>query len=223
MDREKVLAFLNIDLKKDIDRFTMKLFTWFYVGFSVFVFGGGSLLQLIEFSLFDFCALFFCIISIVFLFIRIHFCRKHTEEWFHHLSAVICSCLILFYGWSVFSKGELAEFGYPRFGWIYISALIAALVLGGYMMLKFYMAFKIIMNNTIEDARAILKPQNKMLIPAAVAFSPMLLVGLLEGPFTAMGLGIGFGLWCLMCIWLALALFMLPKIVIIIKYRVYLW
>ena len=219
MNREKILAFLNIDLKKDIDRFTMKLFTWFYVGFSIFVFGGGIFLQIIEFSVLDFCALLFCAVSTVFLFVRIHFCRKHTEEWFHHFAAVICSCLVLFYGWAVFSKGELAEFGYPRFGWMYISALIAALVLGGYMILKFYRAFKIIMSNPLEDAQALLRRKDKMLIPVAAAFSPMLLTVMLEGSFTAMGPGIGFGLWCLMCIWLALALFMLPKIAVIIKYR----
>ena len=87
MDREKVLAFLNIDLKKDIDRFTMKLFSWFYVGFGVFVFGGGSLLQLIEFSLFDFCALFFCIISIVFLFIT----RFYQKQNYVLFGVVPCS------------------------------------------------------------------------------------------------------------------------------------
>ena len=223
MDKEKILAFLNMDLKKDVDKFTMNLFTWFYVGFSAFVFGGGALLQLIEFSAVDFCALFFCLASTVFLFAGIRFCRKHTEEWFHHLTATVCSVLILLYGWAVFSKGELIEFGYPQFGLIHVSALLAALALGGYMILKFYRAFKITVNNTLDDATAILQSQNKSLIPVAAAFCPVLLAVLLEGQFAEVKFSIGLGFWCLMCVWLALALFMLPKIIVIIKYRVYLW
>ena len=59
MNREKILAFLNIDLKKKIDKFIMKIITWFHVGFCVFVFGAGALLQLIPFSWFDIIALLF--------------------------------------------------------------------------------------------------------------------------------------------------------------------
>ena len=40
--REKILAFLNIDLKKKIDKLIMKIITWFHVGFCVFVFGAGA-------------------------------------------------------------------------------------------------------------------------------------------------------------------------------------
>ena len=127
------------------------------------------------------------------------------------------------FGETVFSKGELIEFGYPRFGLIHVSALLAALALGGYMILKFYRAFKITVKNTLDDATAILQSQNKSLIPVAAAFCPVLLAVLLEGQFAEVKFSIGLGFWCLMCVWLALALFMLPKIIVIIKYRVYLW
>lgn len=225
MYEKKILSFLNIDPKKGIDKFTMKLFTWFNVGFSIFVFGGGVFLQLIGFSWFDYLALFLCVLSNIFLFVTIKFCKKNTDEWFHHLSALICSVLILLYGWFIFSKGEFVEFGYPKFGWMHIAVLFSTLILGGYIMLKFYRVYKITMNHTLEESQAILqlKRNNAILVPAIFAISPMMLVRLFRGPFSAMGLGIGFALYCLMCVWFLLFLFVLPKIIVILKYKVYLW
>ncbi len=138
---------------------------------------------------------------------------------------VCCSILTLLYGWFIFSKGEFVEFGYPRFGWMHIAVLFAALMLGGYIMMKFYWAYKITVSHTLEESQAILQSKNKkaILIPATFAFSPMILVRLFRGPFSDMALGIGFGLWSLMCIWLALLSFILPKIIVILKYKVYLW
>lgn len=123
--REKILAFLNIDLKKKIDKLIMKIITWFHVGFCVFVFGAGALLQLIPFSWFDIIALLLSILSIVLLFLGIRFCKKHTDEWFHYLFAVLCSVLVLLYGWHIYSKGEIVEFGYPRFGWMHLACVCA--------------------------------------------------------------------------------------------------
>ena len=225
MNEEKILSFLNIDFKKNIDKFTMKLLTWFNVGFSVFVFGGGIFLQLIRFSWFDYLALCFGVISNIFLFVTIKFCKRNTGEWFHHLSVILCSILILFYGWFVFSKGEFVEFGYSRFGWMHIAVLLSTIILGGYIMLKFYRAYKITMGHTLEKSQTILQlnGNNTILIPAIFAISPMMLVRLLRGPFSAMGLGLGFALWTLMCIWFVLLLFVLPKIIVILKYKVYLW
>ena len=225
VEKEKILAYLNIDFKKSIDKFAMKLFTWFYVGFSIFVFGGGTALHLINFSWFDILVFSLCVISIVILFIAIKCCKKHTDEWFHHLFAVICSALVLLYGWIVFSKGELAEFGYPRFGWMHIAVAISTLALAGYILLKFYWVYKILMNNPIEEAQLMLLSNNKngVYIPAVLLGFPVILVRLIKGPFAEMGLGIGFGLWSLMCVWLMLAIFMLPKIAVILKYKVYLW
>ncbi|MBE6616986.1 MAG: hypothetical protein E7627_03435 [Ruminococcaceae bacterium] len=225
MEKEKVLSFLNIDLKKSIDKFMMKLITWFYVGFSVFIFGGGLLLKLISFSWYNILAFSLCVISIIALFITIKTSKKHTDEWFHHFSAVSCSVLVLLYGWAVFSKGELIEFGYPRFGWMHIAVSISAVALAVYMLVRFFRVYKITMNHSIEKAKSILLSQNKggMSIPAALAVSPMIFVRLLSGPFSELGLGIGLCLWALMCIWLMLAVFMLPKIIVILKYKVYQW
>lgn len=138
---------------------------------------------------------------------------------------LLCSILILFYGWFIFSKGEFVEFGYPKFGWMHIAVLFAALILGGYIMLKFYWVYKITVSHTLEEAQAILqsKSKNAILIPTTFAFSPMILVRLFRGPFSDMGLGIGFGLWSLMCIWFVLLSFIIPKIIAILKYKVYLW
>lgn len=227
MNKEKILAFLNMDSKKNIDKFSLKLFTWFHVGFSVFVFGGGASLQLIRFSWFNCIAWLVGVLSVVFLFLTITFCKKNTDEWFHHLCAIFFSILVLLYGWFIFSKDEHIEFGYPIFEWMHIAVLLSAFSLGGYIMLKFYRTYKIIMNHTIEEAQMILLSQsrnnNAMLIPASLTVSPVMLVRIFRGPFADMEIGIGFCLWGLMCIWFVLALMMLPKIIVILKYKVYLW
>ena len=44
MDREKILAFLNIDTKKPIDKSVMKIVTWFNVSFVLFIMLGEFLL-----------------------------------------------------------------------------------------------------------------------------------------------------------------------------------
>ncbi len=225
MDKNKILLFLNIDFKKDVDKFMMKLLTWFNVGFSVFVFGGGALLHLIRFSWLDCLALFFSVLSNIFLFVTIKFCKKNTDEWFHHLFAIFCPTLILLYGWFIFSKGEIVKFGYPIFGWMHIAILFSALAIGGYVVVKFYRLYKMLMSHTIEECQAALQSKNKnsLLIPATFLVSPMMLVRLLRGPFSDMGLGIGFALWAMMCIWLVLLLFILPKMIVILKHKVYLW
>lgn len=51
MDKEKILAFLNFDSNKTTDKFTMKLFVWFNVSFSLFIVLGGLLVKVFDFSL----------------------------------------------------------------------------------------------------------------------------------------------------------------------------
>ena len=129
------------------------------------------------------------------------------------------------YGWAIFSKGEVIEFGHPRFGWMHIAVSISAVTLAAYMLLRLYRAYKVTMNHSPEEAQSILLSQNNggVSILAVLLGFPMVLVRLLKGPFAEMGLGIGFGLWSLMCIWSMFAVFMLPKIIVILKYKVYLW
>lgn len=223
MDKEKILAYINIDLKKPVDKFSMKLFTGFYIGFSVFVFGFSALFRMVHFSFFHIAASVLCVLSLVFQLLAIRFCKNHAYEWLHHAFSVFSSILALLYGWLIFSKIELLEDGYPRFGWIHMAVLIAALVLGGYMVAKFCWVYKITKNNTVEEAKAMLDSRNKKHRWEAVALAvcPVLFVMLLEGSFFDVKLGMGFYAWALMCCWLVLGMMLLPKIVVIFKYKVY--
>ena len=225
MDKEKILSYIDIDVKGPIDKFSMKLFTGFYIGFSVFVFGFSVLLRLIPFSFIHLSISILSVFSLILQLLSIRFCKNHAYEWLHHAFALFCSILVLLYGWFVFSKGELSDFGYPRFGWMHLAVLFAALVLGGYMISKFYWVYKVTMNSTIEEAQAILQSKNRtnLSVPLVLAGSPMVFVRMLRGPFADMGLGAGFAAWTLMCCWLVLGMMLLPKIVVILKYKVYRW
>ena len=92
------------------------------------------------------------------------------------------------------------------------------------MICKFIQAWKILEGNTLENAKIAIAVANlPKYVPIAIAGSPMILVCLLRGPFESMGLGLDFGLWALMCIWLFILAMVSFKVAIIFKYKVYEW
>ncbi len=223
MDKEKILTFLNFEPNKSIDKFTMKLFVWFNVSFSLFIILGGLLVQIFDNSLLNVIFVVFSLVTNIIFFISIRFIKTQVNEWFHHLIVVLFTLLTLLYGWFVFSQWEALEYCYPKFTWMHVAVLIAGLVLGLYLVIKIIWVFCLLKTNTIKQAREKLQKKLPVWIPIVSGCSPMVLVRLLKGPFNSMGLGIGFAFWGLMCIWMIFLLAILPKIYIIFKYKVNEW
>ena len=223
MDKEKILAFLNFDSSKTTDKFTMKLFVWFNVSFSLFIILGGLLVEVFDFSLLNILFAALSLVTNILFFVSIHFIKTQANEWFHHLGVVLATILTLLYGWFIFSQGEVLEYGYPPFTWIHIAVLIAGFVLGLYLAIKMIWVFCLLKTYTIKQAREKLQKKLPVWIPIVLGCSPMVLVRLLRGPYKSMGLGIGFAFWALMCIWIILLLAILPKVYVIFKYKVNKW
>ena len=227
MNKEKIMSFLNFDTKTTADKFAMKLFTGFNVGFSSFVviacllFGNQMSYDL---SFTNVLFVIFSIVSNVYFFYNISKAKTVIHEWRQHFIVLICSILTLLYGWLKLSKSEYYYDGKPVFSWMHVVVFLASLILSGYMICKFIQAWKILEGNTLENAKIAIAIANlPKYVPIAIAGSPMILVRLLRGPFESMGLGLGFGLWALMCIWLFMLSIVSFKIYIILKYKVYRW
>ena len=71
MNKEKILAYLNFDSEKPIDKFTMKLFVWFNVSFSLFIILGGVLFEIFDFSLPNIIFVAFSLITNILFFVSI--------------------------------------------------------------------------------------------------------------------------------------------------------
>ena len=227
MNKEKIMSFLNFDTKTTADKFAMKLFTGFNVGFSSFVviacllFGNQMSYDL---SFTNVLFVIFSIVSNVYFFYNISKVKTVIHEWRQHFIVLICSILTLLYGWLKLSKSEYYYDGKPVFSWMHVVFFLASLILSGYMICKFIQAWKILEGNSLETAKIAIAIANlPKYVPIAIAGSPMILVRLLRGPFESMGLGLGFGLWALMCIWLFMLSIVSFKIYIILKYKVHKW
>lgn len=223
MNKEKILAFLNFETGKKADKFTMKLFVWFNVSFSMFIVLGGLLVGVFDFSLLNILFATISIVTNVLFFVTIHFIKTQASEWFHHFWVVLATIISLLYGWRIFSQGEALEYGYPQFTWMHIAVLIAGLTLGLYFAIKMVWVFCLLKTNTVKRAREKLQRKLPVWIPIVSGGSPMVLVRLLRGPFKSMGLGIGFAFWTLMCIWVIFLIAILPKVYVILKYKVNKW
>lgn len=223
MTREKIMAFLNIDNDTEIDKSAMKIFAWFNVSFSLAIILAEWLLDILNFSPLNVVFLIFSFITSLLSFISIRWVKRSVQEWFHHIIVSFCSTLILLFGWYYLSIGELIEDGYPRTTWVHIIVLIITLVLAVYMAAKMFWVFHLLETHTVEQARAKINKRMPVWLPFVSSLPPMILVRALRDPMESMGLGCGFAMWLLMCIWILFTISIFPKVFIILKYKVHKW
>lgn len=127
MDKEKLLYFLDINDTEKFDKSAMKAYLGFDISFSAVIIILGLLFDCISATLFDMlCVTFILAMTIVFIF----WCKfvKRAIANISYTALILCiTTLKLFYGYWVFSNGEIKEFGYPLFTWIHLTCLIVAL------------------------------------------------------------------------------------------------
>lgn len=222
MTEEKLLAFLNLKKDKKIDKTVLNIALGFDIGFTCVIILYVLLLHHIEFTLINVFIILMIIIVDIVLFILIKKAINPVSEIIHPIKIFILSEIKLLYGYVICSKDEFMKYGYPRITWIHISLLIACIFLAMYMMFKMIRVYKYLQKYTIEKSIEKTQKENKFPIWAALiaTISPMFLVRLSRGVLNKIGLGIGFALWGLACIWLFFILISLPKYVIAKKYGI---
>lgn len=227
MSREKILAFLDFDIKKPVDKFFLKLFTWFNFSFGIWVLIVLLLLAMPftqsvpNWSAFLFIG--YTLVSNTIFFITINRIKKVVYEWIYYVIIVSSSVLTLLYGWYISSEYDHVVDGYAKFGWLHLLAFSLAVGISYNVVSKMVHAYLLLRDHTIDEVKAYLSLRKSPLIPIVVSVSPIMLVRVLRGPFQRMDMGMGLPLWCLMCIWLIFLFLISPKVFIILKYKVYKW
>lgn len=221
MTEDKILAFLNLKREQTISKDLMKIAFWFDFSFTVAIVLFGLFLRVFKFNFLD--CLFFvgCILTITCFSI---WCKKAvnlTAEISFPAIVLFVSTVKLFYAYFRFSNREATVFQYPRFNWFHLIVMVISLLIVFYMWWRFYQIFRDLKTRTIKQARKnIEKKQRRLLwIPFFIG-SPMILVRLIRNSTIEMKLGIGFCLWSLFCIWMCLFLMLLPKYIVMKKYKI---
>ena len=221
MTEDKILAFLNLNKDKQIDKSLMKCLFWSDFSFTVAIIIFGLLLHIFQFLFLDYVFLCGSFVSIIFFAMWLKLAKNAASEISFSTYVVLISTLKLFYGYLCFSNMEKIEYGYPRFTYFHLIALLVFVSLGFHICWRFYKIFQYSKTHTIKQVRKYIEKKNgKFLwIPLFIG-SPMLLVKLLKGKMIDMRLGIGFCFLVLACVWLFFFLMSIPKYVVMKKYKV---
>lgn len=221
MTEDKILAFLNLKKEQAINKTLIGITFWFDFSFTLAIILFGLLLNVFELNFSD-CIFFVGCITTVFCSILWYKkATNPTNEISFPVYVLFISTVKLFYGYLRFSNREALVFQYPQFGWLHLMVMVVFILVVFYMWWKFYHVFRDLKKHTLEQARKnIEKKQLKVLwIPIFVG-SPMILVRLLRNDLIDLKLGVGFCLWSLSCIWMCLFLMLLPKYIVMKKYKI---
>ncbi len=223
MTEEKLLAFLNLNKSKKIDKTMMNIVLWFDVGFSLMIIVFGMLLRCIDFTCTNMVIMFFMIIVDIIFFVLIRATENPVGEILHTPKIILSSIIKLLYGYWIFAKKEVIEYGYPLFTWLHAIVLILCIIGSVYMIVKFVKVYQELQKSTLKSALKKIKKESKVtiwLLRLSVIFL-MIFVILFRTARAKLGIGIGFFMWSLACIWFLFVLVLIPKYVIAKKYDIY--
>ena len=219
MTREEILFFLNADKGIAADKFFMKMMLWFDCGFYFAIAIFGLLLKAIGFDTINLIINSAFVLQIILFRVWYKFINNISQTYMFAFVTSIMTTLKLVYGYLVFQIQDSREFGSMIFGPFHIIVLIIFLALAVYISLGIYKAFESIESKNKDTSK-------KTFVIATIACSgisaPLLLHLLgddIKEQLKILGLGIGFCLWALACIWLFLAIIIIPKLVISQKYK----
>jgi len=221
MENEKVISYLNVNNAVKADKSLPKIFLCFNIGLTAFL----SIFSILLFPPSNYYIyILFGILDITYL---IFLMKYHNPLWEIPLSSLGLVILIVksFYGYVITSQFEFIKAQIPMFTWIHTVVLVLAIGITAYLWAKFYQAYKILKDNTIEEAKEKVASKNPMpkwvALIASLSGSPMILVRMLRDDFENLGLGLGFSMWALGVVFAVIFGMSLPKCVVLIRFRVW--
>jgi hypothetical protein len=220
MTREEILAFLNAEKGSTADKFLMKLILGFDCAFYFAIAIFGLLLEAIGFDAANLTINVVFVLQIVVFLVWYKLSNNISQTYMFVFVTTIMTTLKLIYGYVIFQIHDSAKFGTSLFGPFHIIVLILMLILAAHMSLGIFKAYKSM--GSKKETKASKKTVIIGSIAAASILSPLLLNLLgddIKEHLVILGLGIGFCLWVLACIWLFLAIIIIPKLVISQKYK----
>ena len=223
MNEEKILAFLNIDKKAEHNKFLDKICMGFNIGFTVMV-GGVFLLSSLSTVHLAFAISF--VVADALLALAVILNKNQAISYIINsvsLFGVIAKLLI---GYVILSNVDLIERGIPRFTWVHLLIILLSFWFSVYLSRILYCNYKLIEKYPIQKAKKKIEANYRvpkwLPIATLVSSCPMVFVRLLKDKLTNFGLGMGFGLILLVCVFTS-AMFVpcLFKCIVIIRFKAY--
>ena len=220
MNEEKVLAYLNLSHNQNNDKFLVRLCVGFNIGFSVMF---GAVLLLIALSTSHIIAVSLFLLIDVCFFIVILLYKNPVRQFLISFVMLLTITAKLLYSYVVISNYEYAVKSLPNFTWLHLAVLLIVLCVGVYMLIKFYKAYLVLKIHTIKEAGNIIKRQNPVpkwtYFIAAGGSGTLLLIKILRDGFDTFGIGLGFCSWTLALLFLLIAIMILPKCIVSVKFK----
>lgn len=220
--------FLGLAGKQKIDKSVMKYAFWFDFLTTVFIVVCGLLFKVVPITFSNIIWLVgLLFVDVIF---AIYLKLVHNPVCSIPYSFVVwtTTTIKLVYGFVIFSNAELIKDGYPIMTWVHIAVLMFAVLVTVDMLVKNYVIWQDLKENTIESVTVKIHEKNKKSKWKWIAIilgssSPMVFVRLFDDGMTKMGLGMGFGFWLLACCFLLMACLLIPKFIVSIKYGAFEW
>lgn len=230
MSQEKLLYLLDINGDGKFNKNNAKALLALDVSFSFAIVGVGMLFKCISNSIFDIIAICLIFLATIVFFIWYKIAKSLASSVTYIPSLLLKSMLQLFYGYWIFAKGEMRDYGYAVFSWVHATIAIVASIGIIYIVLLYCKLYKDVKKMSVRE---LLERESKTKIRAneILRVHPWitLLPALLPTPYIGskifktwtidMGLGVGFGMWALACCWAVLSSLYFPKLIIYIKHK----
>lgn len=230
MNKDKLMFILDVKEDGKFNKDHAQVLLGVDIGFSVLVVGVGMLFKYICYSILNVIAVSLILLTSVLFLLWYKKIKNAVSKAIYIPSILLKSTLQLFYGYWIFSKGELRDYGYAVFTWVHATVAIAVsigVIWSVYAYSKLYkdaknMSLHELVNReatTKEKANEIRRAHPWIVILPTLLPAPYIGSKALAEWSTDKGLGMGFCMWALACIWGLLTSFCLPKLIIYIKHK----
>lgn len=230
MNKEKLLYFLDIKTAEEFNKNTGKGVLILDILFSFFIIGLGLLFKCISNSVFDIVCVCLTFLTAIVFYAWYKIAKASITNVTYTSSILFISSLKLLYGYWIFAKGEMRDYGYAVFSWAHATVAIVAFVgviFIASLYVKLYKDIKKMSmqelldreNRTIIKANEILRKHKWLMLLPALLPTPYIGSKIFDVLTIGMGLGVGFGMWTLFCVWILITSMYFPKLIVYVMYR----
>ena len=217
MTQEKILAFLNMEKDKPIDRGFMKLMFWFDLAFSVFIIIVGLLFDVFATPVFSIIISLSFIVTIICFAVWLILAKNPAQLHLYMAVVTTTSVAKLVLGSMVVSSWEKMSFSVLH---IIVTMFFVSLALYG--VLKKQRVLKELKTNSVKQVQKNLEKKNKGVGAIVMPISTTATLGFFLSRVLSrtFNIGMGFLLWVLASIWLLMAIGAIYNYIIAKKYKV---
>ncbi|MBQ7012078.1 MAG: hypothetical protein IJN63_10260 [Clostridia bacterium] len=229
MTEEKLLYYLDVKKCEKNDKSVARIFLWIDVIIFIFIVGMGYLFKCITSSFFDILGVCFILTTTIVFCLWYKKINNSLIKVTYLPCILLSQCFKLFYGFFVFSRGELRDFGYPRFSWLHATIAILAINVIVWIILLYSQLYQDVQKLDLQElvdrerktkinANRVIKAHPWIQVLPVLLPSPYIASKVFREWVEPFGMGCGFYMWLLSCCWLCIAFLYLPKTCVYLKH-----